>query len=113
ISAQVALSHSTWPFDQMKCGRCCKFYKTCPQLKDYLSDYHEQGRFECGHQGCRFTADLRGAVYNHQLILHVPKIHACKFSGCDKSFRADSLLASHERVHLGTKPFKCTWPECG
>ena len=28
------------------------------------------------------------------------------------SFRSDFHLAIHERVHMATKPFKCSWDEC-
>ena len=28
------------------------------------------------------------------------------------SFRTDSSLVRHERMHMGTKPFRCTWTEC-
>ena len=42
----------------------------------------------------------------------VTKKFTCKFAGCGKSFPTDSKLAKHERIHLGIKPYYCTWEEC-
>ena len=42
-----------------------------------------------------------------------PKKHACKFQGCQSSFPFLSDLISHKRFHLGIKPFRCTWSDCG
>ena len=32
--------------------------------------------------------------------------------GCNKSFKTDNDLARHERIHLGLKPYKCSWNNC-
>ena len=45
--------------------------------------------------------------------LATSKKHACKFQGCLASFEADAFLIRHERIHLGIKPYRCTWTDCG
>lgn len=37
----------------------------------------------------------------------------CKSPGCGKAFQRDLLLRNHERIHLGIKPYRCTWANCG
>ena len=51
-------------------------------------------------------------MQNHHIAIHAPKKYACKFQGCDKSFKDDAKLAHHERIHLALEPFKCSWNNC-
>jgi hypothetical protein len=37
----------------------------------------------------------------------------CTYPKCEKVYNKLSYLRSHERTHLGIKPYPCTWPECG
>jgi hypothetical protein len=39
-------------------------------------------------------------------------IHICPYPDCSKTFTKLSHLRSHEVVHLGLRPFHCTWPSC-
>lgn len=37
----------------------------------------------------------------------------CKFANCGRSFSEKQVLVSHEKLHLGLKPFKCAFdPAC-
>ena len=99
------------------CSQCTKGYKTHSVLAkhDYLK--HEHGQFECGNEQCGneqcgFVGETRIKVQLHQEREHRGRIYRCQFDGCLKSFPTDALLATHERIHLATKPYKCSWPEC-
>ena len=42
----------------------------------------------------------------------VPKKYACTHQGCGRFFVDSAHLIRHQRIHLGVKPFSCTWPDC-
>lgn len=41
-----------------------------------------------------------------------PRLFACTFSNCAKSFNQFTTLRNHLRTHLKSKPFKCLFPNC-
>ena len=110
LKAHIRQQHGN--MTRWHCGQCSKVMKSREALVIHVWHYHEPGHFEYTIADCHFTADTRSVVHMHQLAAHAPKKCSCKFRGCSKSFRADYVLALHERVHLGTKPFKCSWNEC-
>ena len=79
-------------------------------MHDYKN--HEHGQFECGNEQCGFVGETRNEVHLHQKREHRDRSCHCKFDGCFKSFPNHASLAIHERVHLATKPYKCSWPQC-
>ena len=93
------------------CGHCSTVAKTQKQLTRHIWQYHELGRFKCAQPQCNLTADTRYVVLSHQKV-HAPKKYLCKFRGCTQSFLDDFKLASHERVHLSSKPYKCSLDGC-
>ena len=38
--------------------------------------------------------------------------HICQHPGCGKEFRRPANLKDHQRIHLGLKPFQCTFGTC-
>ena len=72
--------------------------------------------YSTGHIACPYGC---GRSFKHatQKAIHVRKAHTgerpftCKFDGCGKAFYSSGDLKSHEKTHLGVKPFQCE--SCG
>lgn len=48
-------------------------------------------------------------MYIHQSVHNA---FVCHFEGCEYRTRDSNRLKSHERKHLGIKPYRCKWPGC-
>ena len=72
--------------------------------------------YSTGHIACPYGC---GRSFKHatQKAIHVRKAHTgerpftCKFDGCGKAFYSSGDVKSHEKTHLGVKPFQCE--SCG
>jgi len=40
------------------------------------------------------------------------KFHACDYEGCSRTYKKTSHLRAHLLLHLGLRPFKCTFGSC-
>lgn len=72
--------------------------------------------YSTGHIPCPYGC---GRSFKHatQKAIHIRKVHTgerpfvCKVEDCKKAFYSSGDLKSHEKTHLGLKPFEC--PSCG
>src|SRR5699024_5330311 len=98
------------PTPECKCYQCGLECKNHEYLKTHNRRFHMKGRFQCIVGQCDFTGATRQVVINHYNSNHGKFV--CTFEGCDKSFSDKPNLKSHERLHSGSKPFRCKWNEC-
>ena len=110
LNAHFKTSHANTT--EWRCAKCSRRFKSHKILVVHDYHYHEQGQFECTNGQCHFTGDTRVEVMLHQQRDHTARNYRCRFAGCIKEFKSDTMLARHERVHLSIKPFQCAWPDC-
>lgn len=92
------------------------YFKTIDDVddKDPLDENGEKKIFQCGFEDCCERFARRQACkthyYNHLASRVLTKGFKCDF--CQKTFKVQSALERHERVHTGQKPFKCDIDGC-
>lgn len=111
LGEHIRTSHGTTT--KWFCSKCESVFKKYKLLYMHQWIMHDEGEYQCPHEGCKFTATYRKQVYNHIDHHHqVPK-NRCPYEDCTKAFTTTAELTAHQRrVHLLQKPFRCKWPNC-
>lgn len=118
------------------CQTCKKVFVNNKQLESHMTTAHSEKSLQCPH--CDKYCLSKTQLTNHRRT-HLEKLHMCTFencgrtfitkmamgshfrqkhavgqpvkcSYCDMTFKSKNTLKTHEYVHTGVKPFKCT--EC-
>lgn len=79
-----------------------------------LDENGEKKIFQCAFENCVERFARRQACkthfFNHLASKTITKGSKCEF--CQKTFKVESALERHKRVHTKVKPFKCDSKEC-
>ncbi len=105
LGEHIRTSHGTTT--KWFCSKCESVFKKYKLLYMHQWIMHDEGEYQCPHEGCKFTATYRKQVYNHIDHRHqVPK-NRCPYEDCTKAFTTTAELTAHQRrVHLLQKPFR-------
>lgn len=92
----------------------------CTAIEDVdnaeLDENGEKKIFQCTFQDCqeKFARrqNCKTHFYNHVTKMEIAKNsgYACKY--CAKTFKVQSAVQRHERIHSGDRPFKCDFAGC-
>lgn len=84
-----------------QCDRCPKKFVLNAQLRIHMHNHSANQRFDCIICNETFVTEM-------QLKGHIRAVHTTYLcSECGKTFKNNSLLTSHQKVHNSEKPFVC------
>lgn len=84
-----------------QCDRCPRKFVLNAQLRIHLHSHNTSQRYNCNVCNDTFATEM-------QLKGHIRSVHTQYLcSECGKTFKNNSLLTSHQKVHNSDKPFVC------
>ena len=95
---------------KLKC-ELCPFTTIFPErLTRHLSVHCTERPYVCTLSGCNYRGKRKGALKDHQTLIHKPKPIPCAKPGCTYVAKSKFLLYAHRRTHQGH--FRCVFPGC-
>lgn len=97
--------------NQYICKFCNKVYKRAEYLQFHCKINHFNNEvYTCEVCNKEFkTSYIRN---KHIKEVHQDINHVCNFIGCEKSYKRESELITHQRIHFGLYPYPCKVPGC-
>lgn len=99
------------------CDKCPFKTHGSYEMRRHFEVHHlplkQRKNFPCDFEGCQAIMTTAASLMTHKKLKHsTQKDFVCSI--CGKAFALKQMLTSHFRnIHLGDKPFVCTYAECG
>ena len=88
------------------CKICEKTFSTMGNLRNHIMTIHQNLKpYKCPFPGCKKQYSIQSRLQVHYRIHIGKKPYICSF--CSKGFNEKGNLKTHERFHSEKRPFKC------